>query len=99
MKSPHLIAIILACTTIGSSLPARADVVSNDSVQTAVISGRNNSINQSNNTSIRGNIRGGENTATSVRNIQSADVAGESNTVNQSNQVDIRGRERGERSK
>ena len=94
MKSSHLITIILTITTIGSSLPARADVVSNDSVQTAVINGRNNTINQRNNTSIRGAVRGGENTATSVRNVQSADVAGERNTVNQSNETEIRGRER-----
>jgi hypothetical protein len=94
MKSAHLITIILTCTTIGCSLPARADVVSNDSVQTAVINGRNNTINQSNNTSIRGSVRGGDNTATSVRNIQSADVAGERNTVTQSNETEIWGRER-----
>lgn len=94
MKSSHLITIIFACAAIGSSLPARADVVSNDSVQTAVITGRNNTINQSNNTSIRGSLRGGDNTGTSVRNVQSADVAGERNTVNQSNETEIRGRER-----
>jgi hypothetical protein len=94
MKYSHLTVIILTCTTIGCSLPARADVVSNDSVQTAVISGRNNTINQSNNTSIRGSVRGGDNKATSVRNIQSADVAGERNTVNQSTETEIRGRER-----
>jgi hypothetical protein len=96
MKYSHLVTIILTCITIGISVPARADeVVSNDSVQTAVISGRNNTINQSNNTSIRGSARGGEKNATSVRNVQSADVAGDRNILNQSNQVEIRGRERG----
>ncbi len=96
MKYSHLTAIILACTTIGISMPAIAEeVVSNDSVQTAVISGRNNTINQSNNTSIRGSVRGGEKSGTSVRNVQSADVAGERNMLRQSNQVEIRGQERG----
>lgn len=93
MKSLSLITILFTVTTI-SSLPARADVVTNDSVQTAVITGRNNTINQRNNTTIRGGIRGGDNTGTSVRNIQSADVAGANNTVNQTNETEIRGRER-----
>jgi hypothetical protein len=96
MKYSHLTAIILTCTAIGISMPVLAEeVVSNDSVQTAVISGRNNTINQSNNTSIRGNARGGEKNGTSVRNVQSADVAGERNILRQSNQVEIRGQERG----
>ncbi|WP_310484028.1 hypothetical protein [Chamaesiphon sp. VAR_48_metabat_403] len=96
MKFSHLTAIIFACTTIGISMPAHAeDVVSNDSVQTAVITGRNNTINQSNNSSIRSSARGGEKNVTSVRNVQSADVAGQRNILNQSNQVEIRGQERG----
>jgi hypothetical protein len=94
MKSSHLIAILLTFATIGLSLPARADeVVTNDSVQNAVVNGSNNTVNQRNNTSIRGGVRGGDNNGTSVRNRQNADVMGNNNTVNQSNQTEIERRQ------
>jgi hypothetical protein len=93
MRSSHLLNIILTFVTIGLALPARADdAVVSDSTQTAIVSGDNNTVSQSNNTStsIRGGTRRGENSGTSVRNRQTADVAGDNNTVNQSNQTNVR---------
>jgi hypothetical protein len=87
MKSSHLITIVLTFATIGISLPARADqAVTNDSAQTSTINGSNNSINQHNNTSIRGN-RGSN--GTSIRTRQNADVAGDNNKVKQAAKTDV----------
>jgi hypothetical protein len=91
MKSSQLITIFLTFATIGLSLPARADqAVINDSAQTSTINGSNNSINQRNNTSIRGDNRG--TSGTSIRTRQNADVAGDNNKVTQStkNEIDRR---------
>jgi hypothetical protein len=90
MKSSHLLTIVLTFATMGLAIPARADqAVTNDNVQNVVITGSNNTVNQQNNTSVRGNVRGGTNVGTSVRSRQSADVAGDNNTVNQSNQTQV----------
>jgi hypothetical protein len=90
MKSSHLITFIFALAPIACSLPAHADqAVVNDSVQTAIVNGNNNTVTQNNNTSIRGDYRSG-NSGTSVRNRQTADVAGDNNTVRQDNRTDIR---------
>jgi|GEM_PF-5599304 len=94
MKPSHLIPIICALAPVALSFPARADqAVVNDSVQTAIISGSNNTVVQNNNTSIRGDDRSG-NSGTSVRNRQTADVAGDNNNVYQDNRTDIRSRQR-----
>jgi hypothetical protein len=94
MKSSHLITLILTFATIGLSLPARADqAVVNENNQTAVISGSNNTVNQSNNTTIRDRSNHGGNSGTSVRNRQTADIAGDNNTVNQTNRTQIDNRQ------
>jgi hypothetical protein len=96
MKSSHLITLILTFATIGLSLPARADqAVVNESNQTAIITGSNNTINQSNNTTIRDRGNRGGNTGTVVRNRQNADVAGDGNTVNQTNRTQVDNRRQG----
>jgi hypothetical protein len=90
MKSSHLITLILSVATIGLSLPARADqAVVNESNQTAIITGSNNSINQSNNTTIRDRGNRNSNTGTAVRNNQTADVLGNGNRVNQTNRTEV----------
>jgi hypothetical protein len=90
MKSSPLIAIILITATIGLPISARADSASSESVQTVVITGSNNSVNQQNNTYTRGSARGGTSSnSNSTRNRQSADIAGDNNTVNQSNRTQV----------
>ena len=91
MKSSHLVSIILGCATIGLSLPAHADqVVTNETIQTAIVSGSNNSVTQSSNSIV---IDGGSNvrnnSGTSIRSRQVADVEGDNNTVTQSNETRI----------
>jgi hypothetical protein len=98
MKSSHLITLVLTFATIGLSLPAHADqAVVNESNQTAIITGSNNSINQSNSTTVRdrANSRRGSNTGTVIRNNQTADVAGDGNTVNQTNRTQVDNRRQG----
>lgn len=89
-------AILLAFATIGLSLPAQADqAVVNETIQNAVVTGNNNSVNQSNNTSIRNGRRGGTgNQSTSNRTVQSADVLGDNNKVDQSNRTRVENYER-----
>jgi hypothetical protein len=97
MPRQTTIAILLALATIGLSLPARADqAVVNETVQNAVVTGNNNSVNQNNNTSIRNGSRGrtGDNQGTSVRTIQNADVLGDNNKVDQSNRTRVENSER-----
>jgi hypothetical protein len=93
---PTTIAIVLALAAIGLSLPARADqAVVNETVQNAVVTGNNNSVNQSNNTSIRNGSRGRtDNQGTSIRTIQNADVLGDNNRVDQSNRTRVDNSER-----
>lgn len=94
MKLSHLITIIFALAPIALSFPARADqAVVNDSVQTAIITGNNNTVTQNNNSSVRSDDRSG-NSGTSVRNRQTADVVGNDNNVYQDNRTDIRSRYR-----
>ncbi len=90
------IATILALATIGLSLPALADqAVVNETIQNAVVTGNNNSVNQNNNTSIRNGSRGGTgNQSTSNRTVQTADVLGDNNTVDQSNRTRVENYER-----
>ena len=93
---PTKIAIVLALATIGLSLPASADqAVVNETVQNAVVTGNNNSVNQSNNTSVRNGSRGRtDNQGTSIRTIQNADVLGDNNRVDQSNRTRVDNSER-----
>jgi hypothetical protein len=96
MKSSHLIALILTTATIGLSLPARADqAVVNESNQTAIINGSNNSIHQSNSTTIRDRSNRGGNAGTSVRNRQTADILGDGNTIKQTNRTEVDNRRQG----
>ncbi len=84
--------IILALAPIGLTFPARADqAVVIDSVQTAIVTGNNNTVTQDNNTSVRSDSRSG-NSGTSVRNRQTADVLGDGNNVYQENRTDVRQR-------
>jgi hypothetical protein len=93
MKTSHFIGLAFCVATAGMSLPARADqAVVNDSVQTVVITGSGNSVNQNNNTSIRNNNRRGTSSGTAVRNNQAVDVLGDNNTVRQNNQTDVNNR-------
>jgi hypothetical protein len=91
MKSSPLVNIILSFATIGLSLPAHADeVVTNETVQTATITGSNNSVTQSSSSIVSNsshNSRG--NRATVLRTRQVADVQGDNNTVNQSNETNV----------
>lgn len=91
MKSSHLLTLAIAIATVGLSLPARADnATTNESVQTVIVTGSNNSVNQSNNTSVQNrDRRNGDNTGTAVRTRQNADILGDGNTVNQSNQTRV----------
>lgn len=92
MKSSHILSLTIAVATIGLSLPARADNATvNNNVQSVVITGNNNTVNQNNNTSIQNNGRSNlDNAGTAVRNRQAVDILGNGNFVNQSNQTQIR---------
>jgi hypothetical protein len=83
MPSSHLPAIALIFATISLSLPVRADeVTTNDVVQTAIINGNHNTVNQNSNNTIRTSSRGnGDSRGTSIRTRQTADVMGNNNTV------------------
>ena len=87
MKSSHLISIALAFATISLSLPAHADEVNNDSVQSVTVSGTNNTVNQRNNTTVRGGNR--DRSTTTVRSTQDAQVDGQGNTINQNNNIEV----------
>ncbi len=95
MKSSHLIGIILGFATIGLSLPAHADqAVSNETVQTAIVTGSNNSVNQRSNSVVVDSGRNvSNNSGTSIRTRQVADVQGDHNTVNQSSDTRVDNRQ------
>lgn len=92
MKSPHIIFPAIAFATIGWSLPTLAETaVLNDSVQSVVITGNNNSVNQNNNTSIQNNgVRNSDNSGSAVRTRQAVDILGNNNVVNQNNLTQLR---------
>ncbi len=92
MKSAQIIFPAIAFATIGWSLPTLADTAAiNDSVQSVVITGNNNSVNQNNHTSIRNNgVRNSDNTGAAVRTRQAVDILGDNNTVNQNNFTQLR---------
>jgi hypothetical protein len=94
MKSLHLVSIILGFATIGLSLPAQADqAVSNETVQTAIVTGSNNSVSQrSNSVVIDSGRNSSNNSGTAIRTRQVADVQGDNNTVNQSSDTRVENR-------
>ncbi len=91
MKALNLISIAITVAAVGLSLPARADQATvNETVQSAVITGNGNTVNQSNNSSISNySSRNRDNSGTVVRTQQTADVLGNGNVVNQSNQTRV----------
>jgi DNA repair ATPase RecN len=88
MKALQLISIAITVAAVGLSLPARADqAIVSETVQNAVVTGNNNTVNQSNSTSITSSSRGNrDSSGIVVRTRQNADVFGNGNVVNQSNE-------------
>jgi hypothetical protein len=89
MKPLHLMSIAMTIAAVGLSLPARADQATvSETVQTAIVTGNGNTVNQNSSTSITNNSRrNGDNSGTVVRTRQAADVFGNGNTVNQSSDI------------
>lgn len=83
--------IALTVAAVGLSLPARADQATvNETVQTAIVNGNGNTVNQSNSSSINSNSRRNRgNSATVVRTIQNAEIFGNNNVVNQSSETRV----------
>ena len=94
MKSSHIFSLILSFASIGLSLPAVADqAIVSEIVQSATVSGDNNSVTQRStiNTQGAGNDPN-NNSGTVLRSRQVADVQGNNNTVNQSSEINVEDR-------
>jgi hypothetical protein len=91
MKALQVISIAMAVAAVGLSLPARANQATiSETVQTAIVTGKNNTVNQSSSTSINSSSRyNRDNAGTVIRIRQDADVYGEGNIVNQNNQTRV----------
>ncbi len=83
--------IAITVAAVGLSLPARADQATvSETVQTAIVTGNGNTVNQSNNSTISNySRRNSDNSGTVVRTRQNADILGDGNVVNQSNQTRV----------
>jgi hypothetical protein len=91
MKALHLASLALTVAAVGLSLPARADQATvNETVQTAIVNGNGNTVNQSNSSSINSSgRRNWGNSGTVVRTIQNAEIFGNNNVVNQSSETRV----------
>lgn len=91
MKALHLVPLALTIAVVGLSLPARADQATvSETVQTAIVTGNGNTVNQSNSTSINNSSRyNRDSSATVVRTRQNADVFGNGNVVNQTSETRV----------
>jgi hypothetical protein len=92
MNFSTAIGMALSLITVGLSLPAQADTVNtNESIQTAVVSGNNNSVSQSNISIQHNDTRGNRgDRVTSIRNRQTADIEGNNNRVDQRSETYVR---------
>lgn len=90
MKSSHIFSIILGFATIGLSLPAVADQpITSMIIQSATVSGENNSVIQRSTINTQGVSNSPENNGVVIRSRQVADVQGNDNTVNQSSVINF----------
>ena len=97
LKFSTAIGIALSLTTLGLSLPADAGSANtNETMQTVVINGNNNSVNQSSVSIQRHSGRGNRgNTVASTRTRQTTNIEGNNNRVDQSSETYVRdGRQR-----
>ena len=95
MKSSHIFSLILSFASIGLSLPAVADqAIVSEIVQSATVSGDNNSVTQRSTINTQGVSNAPENNGVVIRSRQVADVQGNNNTVNQSSEINVEDRHR-----
>ena len=92
VKTLALVASTIGFANIGLSLPAYSQqVASNQAAQTAIVSGNNNVVSQTNISVInsRGRFNGDNRFRSTTRTTQTAEIQGDSNRINQASDARI----------